>query len=178
MASTRAQGASVGLGTLIREDLAACGGGVASAGFHAVAWYRFGRWATSLPQPGRTLVLLLYRIIYVFIRNFYGVELPATAQIGRRLHIAHQGGIILNPRTRIGDDCMLRQNTTIGVGVPGGLAPTIGDGVEIGAGAVIIGDITIGDNARIGPNAVVMVDVPAGASAFAAPARIIRLKDS
>jgi len=176
--STREQRPSVGLGTLIREDLAACGGGISFAGFHAVAWYRFGRWAASLPQPARTLLLLVYKIVYVFLRNLYGIEIPATAHVGRRLYIAHQGGIILNPLTRIGDDCILRQNTTVGVGVPGGTAPTVGDRVEIGAGAVIVGDITVGDDARIGPNAVVMVDVPAGASAFAAPARIIRLKDS
>ena len=55
-------------------------------------------------------------------------------------------------------------------------APVLGDGVEVGAGAVVIGKVTIGDGAMIGPNAVVMSDVPAGMTAFSAPARVVDVK--
>jgi serine O-acetyltransferase len=74
----------------------------------------------------------------------------------------------------IGDDCVIRHNVTIG-GVSGARpdGPIIGSGVEVGAGAVIIGRIRIGDGARIGPNAVVMTNVPAGAIAVAPATRIL-----
>lgn len=145
-----------------------------SPGLHAVAVYRLGRWAASRPQPQQLLFSLVHRLLYVLVRNLYGIELPVGAVVGRRFSIAHQGGIVLNAQTVIGDDCLLRHNTTIGVGGGGGSAPTIGNRVEIGAGAVLIGGISIGDDAKVGPNAVVMKDVPAGGSAFATPARIIK----
>lgn len=165
---------SAGLVSLIREDYRARGGGALSPGFHAVAVYRFGRWARARPQPARVLWSLLHQLLYVLVRNLYGIELPADAAIGRRLSIAHQGGIVLNPHTVVGDDCLLRHNTTIGVDGSGSRAPVIGSRVRIGAGAVLFGDISVGDDARIGPNAVVMSDVPAGGSAFATPARVIK----
>lgn len=174
MSETPVMTASPGLLGCIREDYRARGGGALSSGFHAVAVYRFGRWARSRPQPSRILWSLLHKLLYVLVRNLYGIELPADADVGRRFSIAHQGGIVLNPRTVIGDDCLLRHSTTIGVGAVGGNAPTIGNRVQIGAGAVLVGDITVGDDAHIGPNAVVMSDVPTGGSAFATPARIIK----
>lgn len=177
MSNSSVDGPAVAVRTQIREDYLTSGRAALSAGFHAVATYRFGRWAATLPQPGRSVLILLYRVIHVFVRNVYGIEIPFSAEIGRRLHIAHQGGIVLNPHVRLGDDCLVRQNTTIGVGGPGGRAPRIGDRVQIGAGAVLVGDITIGDDARIGPNAVVMSDVPDGASAFAPPARLLKPTD-
>ncbi|PLZ27202.1 serine acetyltransferase, partial [Fischerella thermalis WC559] len=53
-------------------------------------------------------------------------------------------------------------------------APRLGKGVEVGAGAKILGNVTIGDYARIGANAVVLCDVPAGATAVGIPAKIIK----
>ncbi|WP_373994222.1 serine O-acetyltransferase, partial [Fischerella thermalis] len=52
--------------------------------------------------------------------------------------------------------------------------PRLGKGVEVGAGAKILGNVTIGDYARIGANAVVLCDVPAGATAVGIPAKIIK----
>lgn len=162
---------------MVLEDLEANEGALFSPGFHAVAVYRLGQWARSLTQPGRMLASVIYRVLYVLVRNVYGIEIPANARIGRRLHIAHQSGIVVHPRTTIGDDCLLRQNCTIGVATPGRLVPTIGDRVQVGAGAVLVGEITIGDDARIGPNAVVMSSVPPGGSAFAPAARVLRPKE-
>ena len=73
-----------------------------------------------------------------------------------------------------GDGCMIRQNCTLGVrriNDPGA-APTLEAGVELGAGAVILGRIRIGYGAKIGANAVVLIDVPAGAFALGVPATI------
>jgi serine O-acetyltransferase len=119
-------------------------------------------------------VTAAYLIAQLLIRNVYSIEITSRTQIGRRLRLAHQGGVSIHPSVVIGDDCLIRQNVTIGIvdDIATG-APRLGDRVEIGAGAVIIGEITIGDDARIGPNAVVTMSVPAGALAVAPPARII-----
>jgi serine O-acetyltransferase len=169
----------VGLLAQLREDLRASGGGWLTPGFHAVAIHRIAQRLKLLPRPLRTLLRPLYGAAYLWVRNVYGIELPASAKVGRRLWIAHQGGIVVNPRTEIGDDCLLRHNVTIGVvgdgrrTSPAG-APRLGNDVEVGAGAVIVGEVTIGDGVRIGPNAVVMTDIPAGGSAFASPARVLK----
>lgn len=82
-------------------------------------------------------------------------------------------GIVIGGGVVIGDDCLLRQNVTIGAIGDGTGSPRIGHGVQIGAGAVIVGDIVIGDGAMIGPNSVVTTDVPPGARVVAAPSRIL-----
>ena len=80
---------------------------------------------------------------------------------------------------RLGDDCRIRQNVTIGIRAEGEtVAPVLGDGVDLGAGAVLLGGITVGDGAVVGANAVVLSDVPAGALAVGVPARIIERRAS
>jgi len=108
-----------------------------------------------------------------FIRAVYGIEIPWKAEIGRRVVIAHQGGIVIAPDAVIGDDCLIRQNVTIGMAREGGPSPRIGRGVQIGAGAVIAGDVTVGDGAVIGPNSVVTINVPSRSRVVAAPSRIL-----
>jgi putative colanic acid biosynthesis acetyltransferase WcaB len=109
-------------------------------------------------------VLLAYRILVEWV---LGVELPAQVQAGPGLRIRHGQGLVVNTGTVLGADVMLRHNVTIGNirRGPGDTTgcPVIGDGVEFGAGAVVVGDITVGDGALIGANAVVSRDVPAGA---------------
>ena len=175
--------ASLGeLGRLVREDLR-CNGGVSYPGFQAVALYRFGVWKDGIgPKLLRVPFTLLYRFLYIFVRNVYGIELPHTARIGRRLTVGHQHGITVHGNSVIGDDCLIRQGVTLGQDrpTPGVLvenvpAPTLGDRVEVGAGAMLVGGITVGDGVRIGPNAVVMTNVPAGAIVAAPPARIMAL---
>lgn len=61
-------------------------------------------------------------------------------------------------------------------GVKGSNVPCIGEKVTIGAGAVLLGDISVGDNAIIGTNTVVLCDVAPGAMAVGVPARIIDVK--
>ncbi len=170
------------LGALVREDLRH-NGGVSFPGFQAVALYRFGVWKDGIgPKLVRVPFTLVYRLLYIFVRNVYGIELPLTARIGRRFHVGHQHGISVHGNAVIGDDCIIRQGVTLGQdrptpGVPVEKvpAPRLGDRVEIGAGAMLFGGITIGEGVRIGPNAVVMTSVPAGAIVTAPPARIMAL---
>jgi serine O-acetyltransferase len=165
-----------GLLAQIREDWAANGYGWNRPGFRAVAVHRFGVWVMARPPVVRVPLGRLYHALFTWVRNVYGIELYHTARVGRRFTIGHQGGVVIHPRAVIGDDCLVRQNVTIGAASAedANAAPCLGNRVQVGAGAVVMGPVTIGDDVRIGPNAVVMTDVPAGATAFAAPASIIR----
>jgi serine O-acetyltransferase len=135
-------------------------------GLHTLAVHRFGVWADGLPgRRRRWLLLRLHGLLAFWSANRSGIELPIGARIGRRVKFPHRGGTVLHGSVRVGDDCLVRQNVTLGVSGrrrEGG--PTLGDRVEIGAGAVIVGPVRIGDDARIGPNVVVQEDVPAGAT--------------
>lgn len=71
------------------------------------------------------------------------------------LNIFHCGSIVVNPNSKIGKNCMLHGNNCIGNNGKTDKCPTIGNNVEIGFGAVIIGDVEIADNIKIGANAVV-----------------------
>ena len=101
--------------------------------------------------------------------------------LARRVKFAHCVGIVIAADARIGSNCVIFQNTTIGA-QPRHIAsknvgyPTIGNSVWILAGAVVAGRVRIGDNAVIGANSVVISDIPANAVAAGAPARVIRMR--
>lgn len=162
---------------LIREDLAAHGGDWTRPGFKALAVYRFGVWRMTVsPKLLRAPLGIIYRHYYRRVRNVYGIELPYSASVGRRVVIEHQSGIVVHGATVIGDECIIRQNCTFGIRRMDELAkaPVLGRGVNVGAGAVILGDVNVGDFAAIGANAVVLCDVPPGAVAVGVPAVIKR----
>lgn len=83
-------------------------------------------------------------------------------------------GIFISRYAKIGKDCWIYQNVTIGES--GGKAPQIGDRCLIGAGAVLVGDIKIGNDVKIGAGTVVHTDLPDGCTVVAQPARIIEKK--
>ena len=145
-------------------------------GVWVLAVYRFGRWRYGVrPAWLRPPLSLLYKFLKIGVQITTGIDLPCETRIGRRLLIEHFGGIIISGDTVIGDDVTLRHGVTLGLrrtGVAG--APVIGDRVDIGAGAKILGPVRIGAGAVIGANAVVLCDVPAGALAVGVPARIKR----
>ena len=105
-------------------------------------------------------------------RRSIAISLPESATIGKGLRIWHFGGIFINGSAVIGNNCTLRQGVTIGNRHKGGPSPVLGDNVELGAYAQILGDVRIGNNCRIGAMSVVLTDVPDGA-AVGQPARII-----
>lgn len=161
---------------LIAEDYRTHCSQFFAQGFWALFWHRFGNWRMSV----RTDVLrwplsLLYRIMSKLCEITGGIFLPYTVIVGRRVKLEHFGGMIL-VADRIGDDVVIRQNTTFGITHTASSdgRPIIGNGVDIGAGAVIIGPVRIGDGAVIGANAVVIRDVPAGAVVGGVPARILK----
>jgi serine O-acetyltransferase len=165
----------IALFALLREDYRANGSDLTDLGFRAIAVHRFGNWRMSISSGVlRKPLSVLYRMMYRFVRNRYGIELPYGTRVGRRLAIDHHGGIVVSGAAVIGDDCRLRHTTTIGIRSPEDPgAPTIGNGVDIGAGAVLLGPIVVGEGAVIGANAVVLQDVPPGSTAIGVPARVL-----
>ncbi|MDY6901551.1 MAG: serine O-acetyltransferase [Cyanobacteriota bacterium] len=150
-------------------------------GFRAVAVHRFGVWRMKVKSKLVRLPLsVLYKMMYRKVRNTYGIEVPYTVQLGRRVVIEHQSGIVAHGYCKIDDDSIIRQGVTLGnryLERPFD-APKLGKKVNVGAGAKIFGDVSIGDGANIGANAVVLKDVPAGATAVGIPAAIINSSKS
>jgi len=141
-----------------------------------VMWvYRFGQWRYKIrPSLLRKPFSFIYKVLHILSQILTGIELPCETKVGHRLRIEHFGGIIISGDAQIGDDVVLRQGVTIGLKRTNERgAPRIGNRVDIGAGAKLLGDIVIGDDAKIGANAVVLMDVPAGAMAVGIPARIV-----
>lgn len=137
-------------------------------GFRAVVVHRFGTWAEQLPlrtftqRTVKRVLDRLYLFMNRFVRNHYGIELNRSAHIGRDVIFAHQGGIVIHRYATIGDRCLIHQNVTIGNagrGISEFGAPVIGDDVELGVGAVILGEVKIGDRVSIGANVVVYTDL-------------------
>ena len=168
---------TLGLWAQIKEDWIAHDRDWTKPGFRAVAVQRFGVWRMGVkPLLLRAPLSMLYRALYRKIRNTYGIELPYTTQLGRRVVIEHQSAIVIHGYCSIGDDTIIRQGVTLGnryLDRPLE-APKLGARVNIGAGAKIFGNVSIGDDANIGANAVVLCDVPAGATAVGIPAKIIK----
>jgi len=108
-------------------------------------------------------------------RFLTGVEIHPAAQIGRRFFIDHGMGVVIGETTVIGDDVTIYQQVTLGgTGKKKDKRhPTIEDGVVIGAGAKVLGNITIGARAQIGSGSVVVKDLPPDCTAVGIPSRII-----
>lgn len=127
----------------------------------AIATYRFGQSINKLPCAiCRKLIRILYSPFATVVMLLTGIYLPPSCQIGGGLRIWHFGGVMIHPLTIIGSNCTLRHGVTIGNRVRGDDVPILGNDVQIGAGAKILGAIRIGNGARIGANAVVVTDVP------------------
>jgi serine O-acetyltransferase len=136
--------------------------------------YRFGRWRYRVRPPVlRKLCSLTYKILFKFVQVITGIELPCEAIVGRNFVIDHFGGIIVSGYARFGDNCRIRNGVVVGLRrVEEHYAPVIGNNVDIGTGAKLLGRIKIGDNSIIGANAVVLDDVPENSIAIGVPAFI------
>lgn len=158
----------------IRADLRNYRGRWWEQGFWVMLVYRFGRWRYGIkPALIRKPLSLLYKIAYKFVQILTGIDLPCEVEVGRNFVIDHFGGIIVSGYAKFGDNCRLRHDVCVGLRhTDEPVAPVIGNNVDIGAGAKILGPITIGDNVLIGANAVVITDVPSNSIAVGVPAKI------
>jgi len=147
----------------------------------ALAVYRFGRWNDSRPSGiSQKFCDRLYWLLFRIVETVTGVSFTKAVKIGPGMRIHHFGNIFIHSGAIIGAHCTLRQGVTIGNKEEGGPVPVIGNRVELGAYAQVLGGIHVGDDSRIGAMSVVLQDVPPGATAVGIPARIIkpRPKDS
>lgn len=165
---------------VIKEDWVTNGRDWTKPGFQALAVHRFGNWRMKINRKVlRAPFSVIYRALYRRIRNTYGIDLPYTVQLGRRVRIEHQSGIIIHGNSIIGDDSIIRQGVTLGnryLDKPYD-APKLGNRVNVGAGAKLLGNISIGDGANIGANCVVLIDVPNNATIVGIPGKLVETKN-
>jgi putative colanic acid biosynthesis acetyltransferase WcaB len=162
--------------------------------------YLFQDWQANRGNVKARLVLFMFRLVnginhymllkiiffpYLMFYRFFvewslGIELPRKLRAGKNLIFYHGQGLVVNYKAIIGEGCTLRNGVTIGHKKlsDGTLSncPKIGNNVDIGANACIIGDITIGDNCSIGAGAVVVKSIPANSVAVGNPARVLENK--
>lgn len=139
-----------------------------SAGFHALLWHRVahGLWAMEAKLPAR--------ILAQWVRFATGIEIHPAAQIGERCLIDHGMGVVIGETCVIGNNVTLFQGVTLGgVGTVKAVKrhPTVGNGVLIGAGAIVLGDITLGDGCKVGAGAVVTKSVAPYTTVLGIPAK-------
>jgi len=138
-------------------------------GLHAV-WAHLV--AHRLWNAGWTLTA---RLLSHISRFFTGIEIHPGARVGRRFVIDHGAGVVIGETAEIGDDVLIYQGVVLGGTSSKRMKrhPTIGDGVEIGAGSILLGPIKVGDRAKIGAGSVVTRTVPPGKNVAGVPARLL-----
>jgi serine O-acetyltransferase len=162
----------------LREDWRTYERDLFRQGLWVIAVYRFGRWRYQIRRRWMRMPFsAAYRILWVLVEILTGIELPCETTVGRRFRIDHFGGIIISGDAVFGDDCVIRNGVTVGLRNTGERgSPVIGNRVDVGAGAKILGSIRIGDDVAIGANAVVLTDVPPHSIAVGIPARVLPRK--
>lgn len=115
-----------------------------------------------------------------FYEYKFGISISYRTQIGPGLYIGHFGGIVINQKTIIGQNCNISHQVTVGVANRGPHkgVPTFGDNIYIGPGAKVFGDIKIGNNVAIGANCVVTKDVPDYSVVVGVPGKVISSEGS
>ena len=115
LGETNGNPVGISLFQLIAEDYRTHDRELFSQGFWAIALCRFGNWRMDIhPRIIRLPFSLIYKVLFKIVEWTCGISLNYTTRVGRRVRIWHHSGMILGAR-RIGDDCHLRQNTTIGL---------------------------------------------------------------
>lgn len=92
------------------------------------------------------------------LQNKYCLHIPINC-CGKGLKIMHLGPILMNGRVTVGENCAFHMNTALVAGGTNGDVPTLGDGIVVGIGAIVVGGVHVADNVAIGANAVVNKDV-------------------
>ena len=103
-----------------------------------------------------------------------GIELDYQTEVGPGLSLQHGTGLVVHQKARIGSGCTVRHGVTLGGRVKNGPLPVLGNGVEIGANAVLLGRIVVGDRSVVGAGSVVLQDVPPRSVVAGNPAKILR----
>jgi serine O-acetyltransferase len=161
--------------TIFREDPAARSAVeifLCYPGFHAILLHRLAHRLYRGNWP------LLARLISQFSRALTGIEIHPGATVGRRFFIDHGMGVVIGETAEIGDDVLLYQGVTLGGtgNEKGKRHPTLGNGVVVGTGAKVLGNIRIGDYVKIGAGSVVVHPVPDHSTVVGIPGRVVRTR--
>ncbi len=147
--------------------------------------YKYSFWmrTANYAKQGGILLMPLYLMSRMMMNRYqykYGICIPYNARIAEGLYIGHYGGIFVNHEARIGKNCNINQDVSIGATYGGrnpGI-PAIGDNAYLGPGAKIIGGITLGNNVAVGANCVVNIDVPDNGVVIGNPCKIVSYQGS
>lgn len=171
---------------LLAEDFATHDHDLTTPGFWAVATHRIGVRAldAQLPRAERAVLDVAYRAMFRAVDWVWGIHLPRTVALGRRVRLWHNGAMLLTAKS-IGNDVHLRHDTTFGPLRAGRQAsaegpgsgdaelPVIEDGADLGSGVAVLGGVRVGAGAVVGANSVVLKSVPPRATVLGVPARIV-----
>ncbi len=142
----------------------------------SIASYRLGNWL-QVKRPSAIVRIPLKVVSFFFMKFcliFMEMDIDAQATIGGGLYVGHIGGVHINLGAVLGRNCDLAHRITIGASAMGRKgAPTLGDDVYVGTGAVLIGKIKIGNGAKIAANTLVMTNIPDGATVMGVPGKVI-----
>lgn len=137
----------------------------------ALALYRAAQAVRGRPAVLRWPVTAVYILL---VEWGLGIELNVKARIGSGLRLYHGCGLVIHEAAVVGNHCVLRHGTTLGMKNGPDDCPVLGDRVDVGCNVVILGAVHIGDGAVIGAGSVVLRDVAAGDVVAGNPARSIR----
>lgn len=138
-------------------------------GFQAIQAYRVSHW---LWREGRKDMAYIFQMR---VSEVYGIDIHPAARIGQGIMIDHAHSIVIGETAVVGDNVSMLHSVTLG-----GTGkeeedrhPKIGDGVLIGAGAKVLGNIKVGNCSRIAAGSVVLSEVPPCKTVAGVPARIV-----
>ena len=130
--------------------------------------YRIARWLYLHKAPWLATGFVLVQ------RLLLGAHIPASVRIGKGCKLAYGGaGVVIHARAVIGDICVISPGVVIGGRSGHETVPTIGDGVTLYPGCMVLGPISVGDGAIVGPNAVLLKDLAPGEVYVAPLGRVI-----
>lgn len=138
-------------------------------GFHAIQTHRLAHWLWN--RGRRDLALYLQSRS----SSVFQTDINPAARIGRGIFLDHATGLVVGETARIGDNVSILHGVTLGgTGKEGAdRHPKIGDGVMIGAGAKVLGNIEVGNCSRVAAGSVVLKPVPRNSTVAGVPARVI-----
>lgn len=138
-------------------------------GFHALESYRVAHW---LWRQGRESLALFFQNR---ISGEFGVDIHPAARIGRGVMLDHATAVVIGETAVVGNNVSIMQSVTLGgTGKESGdRHPKIGNGVLIGAGAAILGNIHVGDGAQVCAGSVVLKEVPPHTCVAGVPAKVV-----
>ncbi len=127
---------------------------------------------------GRGISKMLAQLKYYKLQRYHGAYIPLSAQfLGKAIFPHGIAGVFISAGAKIGKDCIIYQQSTIGSNtLPGSKSigsPTVGDNVFVGAGAKIIGNVKVGNHVRVGANCIVTKDIPDNCTVVMGAPRVI-----